>query len=184
MALVILFVGVLVFLAHAFAALFERWRIPDVLTLVVLGVLIGPVAGLVKPEALGQLGPVFTTLALVVILFEAGVGLDFSMLREALGRTLRLTLANYLCSMMILGLAAAYWLDVPVLLGLTLGATVSGTSSAEVIPLVKTLRLQPLSKTTLLLESTLTDVLCIVFTLGFLHTVRFDEFRPGLLLGE
>ncbi|MBI4467683.1 MAG: cation:proton antiporter, partial [Acidobacteria bacterium] len=81
-------------------------------------------------------------------------------------------------------LVAAYWLGLPMLLGLTLGAIVSGTSSGEVIPMVGKLRLQPVSRVTLLLEATFTDVLCIVFTLGFLEAMRFHEIRPGLMLGH
>src|SRR3972149_2997755 len=72
-ALVILFVGLLVFLAHFLTALFEKTRVPDVLPLVALGVLIGPVAKLVTPEAFGQVGPVFTTVALSTLTLKSSV---------------------------------------------------------------------------------------------------------------
>jgi len=183
-ALVILFVGLLVFLAHFLTTLFEKTRIPDVLPLVALGVLIGPVTKLVTPEAFGKVGPVFTTVALVIILFESGLGLEVASLREAMSRMLRLTLINFLVTMLAMGLLARAWLGLPFLPALALGAIVGGTSSAVVIPLVNKLRLQAVSRTILLLESTVSDVLCIVVTLGILQAIQFHELRVGLMVGQ
>lgn len=42
-AVAVVVVGMIVFLAHLFAVGFEKTRIPDVLPLVILGVLFGPV---------------------------------------------------------------------------------------------------------------------------------------------
>ena len=182
-ALVILFVGLLVFLAHFLTTLFEKTRIPDVLPLVALGLLIGPVTKLVTPEAFGKVGPVFTTVALVIILFESGLGLEVASLREAMSRMLRLTLINFLVTMLAMGLLARAWLGLPFLPALALGAIVGGTSSAVVIPLVNKLRLQAVSRTILLLESTVSDVLCIVVTLGILQAIQFHELRVGLMVG-
>src|SRR3990167_693576 len=181
-ALVILFVGLLVFLSHFLTTLFEKTRIPDVLPLVALGLLIGPVTKLVTPEAFGKVGPVFTTVALVIILFESGLGLEVASLREAMSRMLRLTLINFLVTMLAMGLLARAWLGLPFLPALALGAIVGGTSSAVVIPLVNKLRLQAVSRTILLLESTVSDVLCIVVTLGILQAIRFHELRVGLMV--
>ena len=38
----VLSVGLLVFIAHFFTALFERTKVPDVLPLIIIGILIGP----------------------------------------------------------------------------------------------------------------------------------------------
>jgi cell volume regulation protein A len=45
MAEIVLVIGLLVFLAHFFTALFRRTRIPDVLLLLLLGVVLGPLTG-------------------------------------------------------------------------------------------------------------------------------------------
>lgn len=72
-ALTIVFVGITIFLSHYFATLFARTKIPDVLWLFTIGLLLGPVGGLVRPENFGAVGPVFTTITLVFILFESGI---------------------------------------------------------------------------------------------------------------
>ncbi len=46
-AIVIAFIGIVVFLSHLLAEIFSRTKIPDVLSLFLLGVLIGPVFKLV-----------------------------------------------------------------------------------------------------------------------------------------
>ncbi|HNM50879.1 MAG TPA: cation:proton antiporter, partial [Candidatus Obscuribacter sp.] len=76
-------VGAIVFLAHLFAVIFEKTRIPDVLPLVLLGLLLGPVTNFVHTESFGDVGHVFTTVALVIILFECGLDIDFQLLARS-----------------------------------------------------------------------------------------------------
>ena len=106
----IISVGLLVFLSHLFAALFVRTRVPDVLPLVLLGVLAGPGLKVVSAEALGQFGSIFTTIALVMILFESGLGLHFLHVHSSLLKGLRLTVVSY-----ILAVVAVWLIAVPLL---------------------------------------------------------------------
>ena len=69
---IILLVGILVFVAHFLSQLFRKTNIPDVLMLMLLGILVGPALGLVSPSDFGKVGSVLSTIALVVILFESG----------------------------------------------------------------------------------------------------------------
>jgi Kef-type K+ transport system membrane component KefB len=55
-----IFLGLLIFCAHLFNAWFSRRRIPDVLLLMGIGILVGPVAGLITPEQLSNVGPVLS----------------------------------------------------------------------------------------------------------------------------
>lgn len=72
-ALAILFVGALVFLAHLFTGLFSRTKIPDDLLLMFIGLALGPAMGLVQPSDFGSLGSIFATITLIVILFQGGL---------------------------------------------------------------------------------------------------------------
>ena len=47
-------VGLIIFAAHFFTALFERTRIPDVLPLILIGILIGPIFGIVSLTVFGE----------------------------------------------------------------------------------------------------------------------------------
>ncbi|HON69946.1 MAG TPA: hypothetical protein PL153_02685, partial [Tenuifilum sp.] len=66
-SLTILFLGIIIFLAHWFSGIFDRKGIPDVLLLMLVGILFGPILKLVKHDDFGIAGPMFTSLTLVII---------------------------------------------------------------------------------------------------------------------
>jgi potassium/hydrogen antiporter len=174
-AIVIFSVGLLIFLAHFFTALFNRTKIPDVLPLLLLGVLFGPLLDLVKPESFGKVGSIFTIIALIIILFQSGLGLSLSQLKSSLGRGLILTVVNYFFTLGLVALLAKTFLPLTPLEAIILGSILGGTSSAVVIPMIEKISLNSETKATLLLESTFSDVFCIAGTLGLLQASRESE---------
>jgi NhaP-type Na+/H+ or K+/H+ antiporter len=59
-----------------------------------------------------------------------------------------------------------------------------GTSSAVVIPMVQSLKVREPAATVLVIESALTDVLCIVLAIGFMEAASQGSFRPERLAGS
>lgn len=180
----ILVVGALIFIAHAFTGLFSRTRVPDVLLLTIIGLLLGPVLHLVRPENFGSVGPVFAAVTLVIILFEAGLSLDLDVFRESLRTTCTLTLTTFFLTMFVVGIAAHFFLQKSFALTLMLGAIVGSTSPAVIVPLTKKLHMQQSTKTVLFLESAVSDVLSIVVTFGFLQSYTLGKLRVGQMLGQ
>lgn len=184
MSLIILIIGIVVFIAHFFTALFEKTRIPDVLLLMILGIFAGPVFHLVSPADFGKVGSIITTISLIVILFEGGTTLDIKDLTKAMGQTLTITMATFIASVIIASLFCIFILDFKILEGLILGTIIGGTSSAVVVPLVKGLKLKEPVSTVLILESALTDVLCIIFTISFIQATLGEGAETGKLIGS
>lgn len=180
---VVILLGLLVFLAHALEDFFARTKVPDVLILLGLGLLLGPVSGLVHPEDLGAAGPVFTTLTLVVILFEGGLGLDLKVLGRSLGGATGLTVWSFVATLLVVAPLARVLLGFTWLQAATLGAILGGTSSAVVIPMVARLALGERAKAILSLESALSDVLVIVVALALMGAQAQGELKVGALLG-
>ncbi|HXG37286.1 MAG TPA: cation:proton antiporter [Bacteroidota bacterium] len=183
---VIIFVGLLVFLAHWFSGIFSRTRIPDVLMLILVGLLLGPIFRVVLPVDFGAVGPVFVTVALVIILFEGGIGLQPDVLRSSFRGTAALTIVGFVATTVLIGIIVRWTTPLNWLLSLMLGAILGGTSSAVVMPLVRQLQLEERARTILVLESVLTDVLCIVVALGLLeaHTLKAGDFQVGAMIGK
>lgn len=171
MAIVILVIGLLVFFGHVLTALFQRTKVPDVLVLMIAGILLGPVFHVVGPQDFGKVGGVFTTLALVVILFEGGIHLNLRQLATAAGDTLAISLATAAVTLLLLAHLADFLLPLDFPTALLVGVILSGTSSVVVVPLLRTLGLTGRAGTVLFLESALTDVLVIVLTLGLLQAL-------------
>ncbi|MDE5559575.1 MAG: cation:proton antiporter, partial [Bacteroidales bacterium] len=182
-ALSIVFLGLLVFLAHFFAAIYTRRNIPDVLLLMIIGLLLGPVLHWVSPDSFGVGGSVFVAVTLVVILFESGTSLTLDVLQSSWKQTVTLSFAGFFVAMVLTaGIGMLFGMDI--LTSLLLGAILGGTSSAVVIPLVKNLQLGEESRTVLILESAATDVLCIVFALAFLEGLRSGNVNVGGVVGN
>ncbi len=180
----ILVVGFLIFVAHAFTGLFSRTRVPDVLLLTIIGILLGPVLHLVTPENFGAVGPVFATVTLVIILFEAGLSIDLKILRGVVRSTLTLTFVNFLLTMIAVGTAGHYLLHLNFRMTFTLGAIIGSTSPAVIVPLARRLTMQESSKTIVFLESAVSDVLSIVVAMGFLDSFRMGGLRLGPMIGN
>ena len=70
---ILLAAGVVIFLGVAGEAFFKKTGIPDVAFLMILGVIIGPVFGIIQPEAVIQVVPYFAALALIIIMFDGGL---------------------------------------------------------------------------------------------------------------
>lgn len=147
---------------------FERTMVPDILPMILLGILLGPLFGILSTETLGILSPLIGPVALITILFGGGLELSFSDIFKSAPRATLLAVSGFIFSTLFVGLIAHYIFGLSLLSGLMLGAILGGTSSVMVIPVVSRLRVSPKVKTILSLESAMTDVLCIVavVTLG------------------
>ncbi len=160
----ILSIGLIIFLSHLFTTLFEKTRIPDVLLLMLIGIGIGPLAGWISPLHFGTFGNVLTTVALIVILFEGGTSLRLSEMKKAALPMSVLTVLTFLLTAGIC-FAVAYWLiGMEIIPAMLCGTIMGGTSSAVVIPMIRSLKVKEPVYSVLMIESALTDVLCIVCT--------------------
>ena len=72
---IIIALGLLIFFSHLFNELFNKTKIPNVLLLLLIGILVGPIGGVITKDFFGEIGRVFTIITLIVILFESGAGL-------------------------------------------------------------------------------------------------------------
>src|SRR5690554_3583002 len=143
--------ALLVFVGLALEEVFRRTGIPDVLVLLGLGILAGS-TGLIDVQALDGIDKVFTTSALVLILFEGAIQLRLADLRSALGGVLRITVLSFLVAMLVVAGVAIVFMGMRPLAGLLLGAILGGTSSAVVIPIVQSMKLKRDTGTALTLE--------------------------------
>ena len=87
-------VGLIIFVAHFFTALFERTRIHDVLPLIFIGIIVGPLFNIVSPEDFGYVGPLLSAVALTLMLFEGGSHLTLETLKGQPGHRGKLVLEN------------------------------------------------------------------------------------------
>jgi len=181
---VIVFLGLLIFFSHVFNALFDKTKIPNVLLLLVIGIIIGPSTGIISKEYFGQFGSVFTTITLIVILFESGVNLRFAEIKKSIGSAFFITIINFIITLIITTIILKLFTDLNHLSCLFVGAIIGGTSSAVVIPMVKQLKIGNRSSTILFLESALSDVLCLIVGLALLDGMKMGALNIPEILNK
>lgn len=183
-ALTIVFVGCTIFLSHYFASLFVRTKIPDVLWLFTIGLLLGPVFGVVSTENFGAVGPVFTTITLVFILFESGIDQRLEPLINSLSGTAKITTYNFFGSLLVAGAIAYFYTDLGLLRSLVLGSIVGGTSSAVVTTLARQFPMTERTRTILVLESAFSDVFTLAVPLTLLTAYKIGRFDVAFVTGQ
>ena len=179
-----IFLGLLIFCAHLFNAWFSKRRIPDVLLLMLIGILVGPVTGWVKPEQLNDVGPVFASLTLLFILFDSGIDMRLDVVRRYWTGVVQVTFLSFVLSMATVTVIAFYLTDLELKACMLLGGMVAGTAAAIVIPLVRQMKVSDKTRVTLVLESAISGVLCIVISLAFIEGYKLGNVSIGSMLGR
>ena len=159
---------------------FKRWRVPDTLFMLMLGILIGPnVLGYVRPDSLGSLAPVFTTFTLFFLIYEGSLKIDLLTFTETIGSALSIGLFNFLAASAVITMIL-YCFTADVTVSLMLGFALGGVSSAFVIPVITQMGMQEENRrvfSILMLESALTDVFSVVFAVTMIELIQTRVFH-------
>jgi cell volume regulation protein A len=150
---------VLAFVAHR---LVRRTGVPDVLVLMATGVLLGPLLHLVDPSKFEGVTHGFGTLALILILFEAGLELDLWQALRHFPGGFALAVFSYVFTAGLIALVARHTLALPLHSALIVGAVLGGVSSSVTLPVLQHLSMRPTVRTTLVIEAALADILSIL----------------------
>ena len=148
--------------------IFKKTGISDTIWLLSLGLALGPGLGLIDRTIFIAVLPILSALALILILFDAGLNMDFYQMIRGFSRSMLLTIVGVVFSMLFVGATSMYILNFSLLEGLLLGAIVSGTSSAIIVALVSKMRIRDNIKTILTLESIFTDPFTIVIPIALI----------------
>ena len=181
---IVISLGLLIFFSHAFNELFDKTKIPNVLLLLFIGVIVGPIGGIVTKDFFGPLGNVFTTITLIVILFESGANLRFSEISRSIGVASLITIINFIITVIITAFLANLLTKLDWINSIFVGAIIGGTSSAVVIPMVKQLKMSEKSSAILFLESALSDVLCLIVGLAVLEGIKAGALDVGMVFSK
>jgi cell volume regulation protein A len=154
---------------------FERFKVPDVLILLGIGVVLGPVLELIDHRLLSSFAHSFGMFALIVILFEGGMDVKIRTLVEAFRSATLLVLVSFFLTA---GAIAAFLLQVvhwPLMPGLLLGTILGCTSAAIVVPVAAKMTMSGKVRTVLTIESAMSDVLAVVLAVSLIEFVRYES---------
>lgn len=182
--LIIVLIGLFIFWGHYLNGVFERKSIPDVLGLMLIGVILGPILHIADPASFGKFGPLFSNFVLIFILFESGTELKISEIKETFKESAGITFVGFMITWITITILCKLIFKLDILTCLFIGSALGGTSSAVVVGLVKKIAVQSTTSTTLIIESTETDVFTLAIPISILGFMTTGEISTNTLLSH
>jgi NhaP-type Na+/H+ or K+/H+ antiporter len=150
----------------------EIARIPPMLLLLATGALLGPsLAGAIDVPLDSMGAQLVLTLGVSFILFHGGLQLSLKILQKVSIGLGMLVVPGVVLTAVVTGSVAALVFGVPLTTGLLIGAALSPTDPAILIPLFERIRLRPKISQTIIAESALNDPTGAVLALAFAGVV-------------
>ena len=179
--ILLLAASVVIILGVLGEAFFKKTGIPDIAFLMILGVMIGPVIGIVQPAAVIEIVPYFAALALIIIMFDGGYNLKIGQILKTAHFSVILVILGFAAAVGTVSVFAHYGLGWEWLDSILLGTIVGGSSSIIVFGLVRKLRISEKAKSMLSFESALTDILSTIVAFILFEAVLTGSFSIDLL---
>lgn len=164
-----------------------RFHLPSILLMLLLGFLVGPVSGLLDPDAV--LGPVlfpFVSLSVAIILFEGGLSLKLRELGPIRDVVMNLVTIGAVITWGLTTWAAYVFLDLTLPLALLFGAILVVSGPTVIIPLL--IQVRPIGKVGPVIkwEGIVNDPVGAVLAVLVFEALRsggFQEARNQVLAG-
>ena len=179
--ILLLAASVVIILGVLGEAFFKKTGIPDIAFLMVLGIIIGPILGIIQPEAVIEIVPYFAAIALIIIMFDGGYNLHIGNVLKTAHFAIILVILGFAVSVGIVAGLAHYGLGWEWLDSILLATIVGGSSSIIVFGLVRKIRISDEAKSMLSFESALTDILCTIIAFVLFEAVLTGTFDMEIL---
>jgi len=159
----------------------QRIRIPDVAIFLLAGIAIGPHAlALIDIGAGSALNQVILLFGASYILFDGGAALRISVLKQVWVTILVLATVGVLITAAVTALAASYVLGLPLAVAVLLGAVLSATDPATLMPIFRVVRIKDRVAQTVVAESAFNDAMGAIATFAALALATGGaEFSPA-----
>ena len=172
--------GLIIVLGFLGNYLFKKTGIPDIIILLCLGLLIGPIFHMIDPSVFLSVSQIFASLALMILLFEGGLNLNLYKVIQESPRAILLATIGIITSMAFTTVFTVFVWDWSIIHGLLLGAMIGGSSSSIVIPLIRKVKVSEKLVTLLSLESAFTDAITVVIAITIIQLLIAPSSESGL----
>jgi cell volume regulation protein A len=183
---ILLLVSSTLIICYISGLFYTKTKIPDILWVLGFGILLGPVLGYFDKELFLSLSPLMSTVALSIILFDAGLNLDIKMLIQALTKASILSVVTILSVIVSVGYTLSFLMPMSFTLkqGMLLGAMIGGTSTIAVFGVLSGLdRIMDNIESTriiLVMESVVSDPICIISSITLIRMIMM----PGVSIED
>jgi len=173
----IILVSITLILSYVSSLIYEKTKIPDIVWLIFLGILVGPVLNIFNKKVFVSLSHLMSIIALSVILFDAGLDINIKTLLKQMGKASVLSITTIISVILVVGVFLSRLLpnSFNLLEGMLLGSMIAGTSTVSVFGILSQLskNIDDIgnTQTMLMIESVLSDPICIMLSIMFIRMV-------------
>ena len=161
--------GLILAIGTLTSLLAQKIKIPDVALFLIVGMSIGPDAlGLINIQADSALNQTILLFGASYILFDGGASLRLDVLKQVWITILVIATVGVVITAVVTGIAAYFVLGVPLFVALLLGATLSATDPATLVPLFQQVHIRDRVAQTVMSESAFNDAMGAIITFGVL----------------
>ena len=187
---ILLLVSSTLLIAYISNLFYTKTKIPDIIWVLTFGIVLGPVLGYFDKDLFLELAPLMSTVALSIILFEAGINVDIKLLVGSLSKATLLSVTTILSVMLAVGFSLSTFMpsSFTLLQAMLLGAMIGGTSTIAVFGVLSGLdKIVPEiegTRTLLMLESVVSDPICIISSVTLIRMIMMPGVSVLEGLGE
>jgi len=164
-------IAVIMFLSFIGEVVSRRVLLPNVILLIILGIICGAALHLFEYNALVGMVPLIAPLTITFIGFEAGLKMDFYEAVEQSRRAIILSVVGFILSLITVGLFLHYTCGLEWAYAFMLSSAWSGVNTATVNAVCKHLKLKEKTHATLTISSLVDDAIVLVSTLIILNYI-------------
>jgi cell volume regulation protein A len=147
----------------------QKIKVPDVALFLIVGMLIGPaMLGVIDIKADSALNQIILLFGASYILFDGGASLRLEILKQVWITIVVIATVGVLITAAITGVAAYFVLGVPLIVALLLGATLSSTDPATLVPIFRQIHIRDRVAQTVMSESAFNDAMGAILTFSVL----------------
>lgn len=164
---------------------FKKTKVSDILILILLGLLIGPIFNII-PESiiftLRNYTTIFAAVALIVLIFDGGLYLNFYKVITEIKNAFLFTILVFIFTATLSTGILYYIFGFELIYAILLAVIIGGTSSEIIIPLITKSCATDKTKTIMSLESAITDVLCVISTVTIVGIIIAKTANTKLII--
>ena len=185
----ILFIAIaaIAFLGFIVNALFEKLKFTDVLPLMLIGLLIGPVLNLVNVgpgSFVQQFTPYVTAIAIAFVLFDIGISIKFKDLKAVIARASAFTFSVQIAIGVVFSIISFYIFKWTIIESFIFGFAVSGPSTIIVPVIASVVKIPKRLKISLLYESVITDIAQLIVPILLLDLIVNEKILTAAYVGS
>lgn len=196
-AVVFLTAAAIIGIGYAAGRFAQATRFPEVAALLIVGLAVGPgnrfldshgvgssyLADALDPSWLREVAPLVSGLALVVILFEAGLGMEVRQVRSSLGPAVRIALPVFLLTAATVAAIGHWVFGMPAIVAVILGVALSNVGQTVSSALLRRMSTDEETRSIGLVEMALYDIVSVPILVSLFH-VAGGTGEGSFLWGE